>query len=214
MSKPRKGINKRFSFHTHTMANNNLPPGWGDRHNKMSEHDMKLGGMAATKFSAKNSYSDNPTVAAAGGSYNNSDQVREFYLNESLRQGDESNISLIGKNNNSNSSVPDFWESRQKEKELQAKQMGVFAKKSDQSSKQYHQPIASAQSTNGNKKVCIDEHDDDTPEPEVALVQIATHALDAVAKSLSKRKVLIPMEDRAAFAKAMKEAMDALTKQS
>mmetsp|Transcript_3094 Transcript_3094/g.4771 ORF Transcript_3094/g.4771 Transcript_3094/m.4771 type:complete len:187 (+) Transcript_3094:114-674(+) len=186
------------------MANNNLPPGWGDRHNKMSEHDMKLGGMAATKFSAKNSYSDNSTVAA-GGIYNNSDQVRDFYLNESQRQGDESN-SQMGKNS---SSVPDFWESRQKEKELQAKQMGVFAKNSDQSSKQPHQ-----QSTSGKEKVCIDGHEDDALEPEVALVQIATHALDAVAKSLSRRKVSIPMEDRASFAKAMKQAMDALANQS
>lgn len=200
------------------MANNNLPPGWGDRHNKMSEHDMKLGGMAATKFSAKNSYSNNSTVAG-GGSYNNSDQVREFYLNESQRQGDESNNSQMTGKKNNNNSVPDFWENRQKEKELQAKQMGVFAKKSDQSLKQRHQPIASAaQSTSDKKRVCIGRHDDDgdddAPEPEIALVQIATHALDAVAKSLSKRKVLIPMEDRAAFAKAMKQAMDALAKQS
>ena len=184
---------------------------------------MKLGGMAATKFSAKNSYSDNNSTVAAGGSlYNNSDQVREFYLNESQRQGDESNIShnkKMGKNNNSNSSVPDFWESRQKEKELQAKQMGVFAKNSDQSlNQQQHQPIASAQSPSDKETVCIGagrDGDDDSPEePEVALVQIATHALDAVAKSLSRRKVLIPMEDRAAFAKAMKQAMDALAKQS
>lgn len=202
------------------MSNNNLPPGWGDRHNKMSEHDMKLGGMAATKFSAKNSYSDNnnSTVAAGGSLYNNSDQVREFYLNESQRQDDESNISHNNKMGKNNSSVPDFWESRQKEKELQAKQMGVFAKNSDQSLKQQqHQPIASVQSPSDKETVCIGGHDgdDDSPEePEVALVQIATHALDAVAKSLSRRKVLIPMEDRAAFAKAMKQAMDALAKQS
>ena len=48
----------------------------------------------------------------------------------------------------------------------------------------------------------------------MALVQIATHALDAVAKSLSKKKVSIPIEDRASFAKAVKQAMDALAKQS
>eukprot|EP00984_Skeletonema_dohrnii_P003710 scaffold1280_cov117-Skeletonema_dohrnii-CCMP3373.AAC.2 len=186
------------------MANNNLPPGWGDRHNKMSEHDMKLGGMAATKF-AKNSYSDNPTSAAAvGGSYQNSDQVRDFYLNGSQKKDGESK---------SQTTTPDFWESRQKQKELQVKQMGVFAKNSDQSLKQ-HQSIESLQSTVDKEKACIDGHDDDVPEPEVALVQIATHALDALAKSLSKRKVSIPMEDRASFAKAMKKAMDALAKQS
>ena len=186
------------------MANNNLPPGWGDRHNKMSEHDMKLGGMAATKF-AKNSYSDNPTSAAAvGGSYQNSDQVRDFYLNGSQKKKDGES--------NSQTTTPDFWESRQKQKELQVKQMGVFAKNSDQSLKQ-HQSIESLQSTGVKEKACIDGHED-VPEPEVALVQIATHALDALAKSLSKRKVSIPMEDRASFAKAMKQAMDALAKQS
>ncbi len=192
------------------MANNNLPLGWGDRHNKMSEHDMKLGGMTATKFSAKNSYSDNPIAAA--GSYNNSDQVRDFYLNESQKRGN-SNDSASGELKN-DSNVPDFWESRQKERELQAKQMGVFAKNSAQTTKQHHSQTH-LQSPNGKEKECIDVQDDsDTPEPEIALVQIATHALDALAKSLSKRKVSIPMEDRASFAKAMKQAMDALAKQT
>lgn len=46
------------------------------------------------------------------------------------------------------------------------------------------------------------------------LLAHSTHALDALAKSLPKKNVAIPMEDRAAFAKAVKEAMDALAKQS
>ena len=50
---------------------------------------------------------------------------------------------------------------------------------------------------------------------EVALVQIATHTLEKMANSLEgKRNINIPMEDRAAFAKALKGAMDALAKQS
>jgi len=53
---------------------------------------------------------------------------------------------------------------------------------------------------------------------EVALVQIATHTLETMARSLSlegsKSNVKIPMEERAAFAKAVKEAMDALAKQA
>ncbi len=40
------------------------------------------------------------------------------------------------------------------------------------------------------------------------------HPHNALAKSLSKKNVAIPMEDRAAFAKAVKETMDALAKQS
>ena len=206
----------------------NLPLGWADRHNTMTEHDMKLGGMHATKFSAKNSYSshnNNSTSSASGGIYNNSDQVRQFYLNESQKQNDvgssnntTTTSSKMGKNN-----VPDFWENRQKEKQLQAKQMGVFAKQSDRSSlnqnQQQQQQSAEAttvQSTSGKETACIDGHSDENdnaPEPEVALVQIATHALDALAKSLSKKKVVIPMEDRASFAKAVKQAMDVLSKQ-
>ena len=206
----------------------NLPQGWADRHNKMTEHDMKLGGMHATKFSAKNSYSshnNNSTTSASGGIYNNSDQVRQFYLNESQKQNDvgssnnNTSSSKMGKNN-----VPDFWENRQKEKELQAKQMGVLAKQADRSSLKLQQQQQSAgtttvQSTSGKETTYIDGHNDDTNdddapgEPEVALVQIATHALDALAKSLSKKKVVIPMEDRASFAKAVKKAMDVLSKQ-
>ena len=50
---------------------------------------------------------------------------------------------------------------------------------------------------------------------EVALVQIATHTLEKMTKALEgKRTINIPMEDRAAFAKALKGAMDALAKQT
>ena len=178
------------------MTRNNLPPGWGDRHNKMSEHDLKLGGMAATKF-AKNSYSDKPVTA-----YNSSDQVRDFYLNESQ------NASKGAKNN---SNVPDFWESRQKQKELQAKQMGVFARDSVKTPAQY-QASPLQPSSNDQDRECKDGTDDsnDVAEPEVAILEIATHALETLTKSLKKRKVSIPLENRASFAKAMKNAMDAL----
>ena len=203
----------------------NLPLGWADRHNAMSEHDMKLGGMHATKFSAKNSYSshNNKSTSASGGIYNNSDQVRQFYLNESQKQNDDgssnndTSSSKMGKNN-----VPDFWENRQKEKELQAKQMGVFAKQSDRSSltskqnqQQQSAETTTVQSTSGKETTYIAGHNDDNNDdaPEVALIQIATHALNALTKSLSTKKVVIPMEDRASFAKAVKQAMDVLSKQ-
>lgn len=91
------------------------------------------------------------------------------------------------------SNVPDYWEDRQKERESQAKQMGVFAKK----------PIDGNENENGLSA-------------EVALIQIATHTLEKMTKSLEGKSnhVKIPMAERAAFAKAMKEAMDALAKQA
>ena len=33
--------------------NQNLPLGWGDRNNQMSEHDQQLGGLAANRFASK-----------------------------------------------------------------------------------------------------------------------------------------------------------------
>ena len=49
----------------------------------------------------------------------------------------------------------------------------------------------------------------------MALIQIATHTLEKVAQSLEgKNNTKIPMEERAAFAQAMKKAMNALAKQA
>lgn len=175
----------------------------------MSEHDMKLGGIAATKFSAKNSYShhhssdnsgNNSTTAKHNDRYNSSDQVRDFYLNEMKHTSAASD-----------DTVPDFWESRQKEREIQGKQMGVFAK--DTRQKQQHQVQQTPMQSMTNKEEAMTTRTS-SPEAEVLLVRVATHALDALAKSLPKNNVAIPMEDRAAFAKAVKEAMDALAKQS
>lgn len=185
-----------------------LPPLWNNRHNQMSEHDMKLGGMAATKFSAKNSYShhssdnsdNNSTAANNNDRYNSSDQVRDFYLNEMKHTSAASD-----------DTVPDFWESRQKEREIQGKQMGVFAK--DTRQQQQHQMQQTPMQSMTNKEEVTTTRTS-SPEAEVLLVRVATHALDALAKSLPKNNVAIPMEDRAAFAKAVKEAMDALAKQS
>mmetsp|Transcript_26324 Transcript_26324/g.55974 ORF Transcript_26324/g.55974 Transcript_26324/m.55974 type:complete len:139 (+) Transcript_26324:47-463(+) len=109
----------------------NLPPGWGDRKNKMSERDMKLGGIAATKFggTAKNAYE----FDSGNGGYKNDDQVRDFYLNDFQKTGSGDASSSAGAKGTNN--TPDFWEVRQKERELQAKQMGVFSKKSKDGSR-------------------------------------------------------------------------------
>ena len=90
----------------------NLPVGWGSRNNQMSEHDIKLGGIAATKFATKQNSAYEDDVS---GVYKSSDDVRQFYLQQ--------------QSTNDQSSTPDFWQERQKTKELQAQQFGVFSSK-------------------------------------------------------------------------------------
>ena len=179
---------------------NNLPVGWGDRNNKMSEKDINLGGVAATKFGgrAKNAY-DSDAAANGGDStnvdYKTSDQVREYYLNEMQKTRDSHDGASSLEVNRGSLNVPDLWGERQKEREIQAKQMGVFSKNAPD---------------NNNSKSSSHQLS-----AEVALVQIATHTLEKMTNSLEgKRNINIPMEDRTAFAKALKGAMDALAKQS
>eukprot|EP00535_Pseudo-nitzschia_heimii_P002031 CAMPEP_0197181178 /NCGR_PEP_ID=MMETSP1423-20130617/5535_1 /TAXON_ID=476441 /ORGANISM="Pseudo-nitzschia heimii, Strain UNC1101" /LENGTH=106 /DNA_ID=CAMNT_0042631373 /DNA_START=31 /DNA_END=348 /DNA_ORIENTATION=+ len=85
-----------------------LPIGWESRSNRMSEKDMKLGGIAATKFIDKRLSNNNNNNADGGGGggggvadghndvtsgsnaysgsssgiYQNSDQVRDHYLRQ------------------------------------------------------------------------------------------------------------------------------------
>ena len=75
---------------TSSSGSSGIPIGWGDRTNQMSEHDMKLGGLAANKFGskggmmmsqqAKNAYSNEDGTTATSVTYKTSDQVRDFYL--------------------------------------------------------------------------------------------------------------------------------------
>lgn len=180
-------------------SNIDLPLGWGDRNNQMSEKDIKLGGVAATKFSTRNAYGEDSTA-----SYKNSDQVREFYLN----QDDHRDMGILGSQTKNNedktSSLPAFWETRQKERDLQEKQMNVFSRQS---------PPASANAQTFQKKEKIKVDNDNQVGPEIALVKIATHTLETMAKALeTNRNIEIPLAERAAFAKAIKAAMDVLAK--
>ena len=65
---------KRLTYHDEShFLELNSPSGWENRHNIMSEHNMKLGGMAATKFmGVKNAYEGDFGVTI---DYKNSDQV-------------------------------------------------------------------------------------------------------------------------------------------
>jgi hypothetical protein len=166
----------------------NVPVGWGKRNNKMTEHDIKLGGIAASKFATKNSYD-----GASSAIYNTSDQVRDYYMDYLQQPGDE------GQQVDSSSILPDHWAARQKEQDSHGKQMGVFSR----------DPPAVVPSTP------YTDESGGVLAPEVALLQIATHTLETMAKALEhKSNVKIPMAERTAFANALKQAMDTLAKQS
>jgi hypothetical protein len=164
-----------------------LPLGWGNRNNEMSEHDMKLGGVAATKFANKNS-SASAYEGDSSGVYKSSDDVRAFYLQQQQLKEQQKQPE------NKESDLPAFWQERQKIREVEGKQ---FASS---------QPPPSEDASNKPASSSSSDHG-----PEVALVQVTTHTLEALATTLEHNLSLkIPMTERAALAQAMKRAMDAL----
>ena len=196
-----------------------LPVGWDDRHNQMSEKDIKLGGMAAKSFGGtarRNAYDNDNDSSNCG--YKTSDQVREYYLSEMQRTAGSSNSSdnhnmssgpvegVTSKSNN----LPDFWEDRQKEKELQAKQMGVFSR-NDSNDTKTDNIFSSKISTSYAKGVGTDHGGN---KAELSLVQIATHTLEKLTIALEGKEIKIPMKDRAAFAKAIQGSMNVMAKQA
>lgn len=187
-----------------------LPVGWDDRHNQMSEKDIKLGGMAAKSFGGtarRNAYDNDNDSSNCG--YKTSDQVREYYLSEMQRtaagsnNNDNHNISSGPVGVSSKSNLPDFWEDRQKEKELQAKQMGVFSRNDSNDTK-------TKISTSYAKGVGADHGGN---KAELSLVQIATYTLEKLTIALEGKEIKIPMKERAAFAKAIQGAMNVMAKQ-
>ena len=159
---------------------------------------MKLGGAAATKFNGAKSAYEQEDAGNIG--YKNSDVVRDFYLNNYRGGRDTTSVSADGVGL---SNVPDFWAERQKQRELETLQMGVFSTESTSQSTAITQA-----STKAN-----DDVRDGVLSAETALVQIATYSLEKMTKSLEGRKdVTIPVKERTEFANALKGAMDALAK--
>ena len=116
---------------------------------------------------------------------------------------------VTSKSNN----LPDFWEDRQKEKELQAKQMGVFSRNDSNDIPKTDNIFSSKISTSHEKGVEVDN--DASPfSAELALVQIATHTLEKLTIALEGKEIKIPMKDRAAFAKAIQGSMNVMAKQA
>uniref|UniRef100_A0A7R9WTK7 Uncharacterized protein n=1 Tax=Craspedostauros australis TaxID=1486917 RepID=A0A7R9WTK7_9STRA len=179
-------------------ANNDaLPLGWGDRNNQMSEHDMKLGGMAATKFAKKDTVmpTNNAYADDTSGTYKSSDQVRDFYLSKI------STTTHVA--SSASQSLPAGWESRQRSRDSEAKQYGVFSRN----------PPPVAATTAATTEVVTD--DPNFRGPEVALLQIATQTLESLTSSLqatsSKAPVALTLQEKTDFANAVKNAMAALS---
>lgn len=174
------------------MSKTSLPPGWEDRNNQMSEHAMKLGGVAATKFASKaaNAYSEGECV------YKTSDEVRDFYL----KKQDYPSIAV---NQSDNSGVPEFWEERQRTRALEEKQYGVFASKNKNKNVDDALNVSTKKHNNKEQEIYS---------PQAALVKVTTNSLETLASTFEHNPSLqVPAQDRAALAKAMKRAMDALS---
>jgi hypothetical protein len=170
------------------MSDAALPEGWENRNHELSEHDMKHGGMAANKFANKSAYGEDPTAT-----YKTSDQVREFYLNKA-HHGDDGEGDDIDQQAGPASHLPASWGARQKGQDAQAEHNESVAAPSNPPPP----PAPAAASSSGSA--------------EVALVHVATHTLNTLAATLEQHPASIPINDRHAFAEAMKRAMNAMAK--
>lgn len=199
-----------------------LPPGWGNRTNQMSEEDIKRGGVAATKFASKQNQlqqsvyndDDGSGSSAAGGvpSYKSSDDVRQLYLKRIEAEEQAAAATNVSQSAGASertaekgtSVLPSGWEDRQKAREVEAKQYGVFGRKKEGPPPP---PSASAPQKDGEKQATKL-----SSSAEEALVRVATHTLDNMAMALENNAVTLSAEDRAAFAEAMKRAMTAISR--
>lgn len=190
----------------------NTPFGWGDRQNAISEKDLQLGAAAANKFSsnkgatmANNAYDAMSTNDGSNQpvTYKTSDEVRAFYLSKIEGEHPPSFVPQSQQQQTSQSTVttPFGWEERQKARNIEAAQMGVF-------SSAPRQPAT--QSLSFPSK--IDDTNHASTSAEAALVNVATHALDTMAATLEQHPTILSPHDRAAFAAAMQRAMNALSK--
>ena len=163
-----------------------LPLGWESRNNTMSEHDIKLGGDAANKFSNKGAY------AAGNGTsegYKTSDEIRDFYFKKI-----ENTISDDSHDNkNKNDALPSGWEGRQKLREIESKY--YISNATDPSNKQIKQqrPL-------------------DKTSIETKFVKVATVTLNELAEALEDNPTAILSEkNRGEFASAMRRALNAIS---
>ena len=100
--------------------------------------------------------------------------------------------------------VPVGWEDRQRNRDVQAKQFGVFSSKNPQP--QSTAPTTLQTATNKAKPSSSNSS------AEAALVKVAATTLDTMAQCLEQNPVALSQEERAAFAAAMQRAMAAIAK--
>lgn len=174
-----------------------LPVGWGDRNNTMSEKDRKLGGDAANKFATKSM----SAYDEGGAGYKTSDEVKKFYMKQidHQQQQQQQEISVSATPSASASALPAGWEDRQKIRGVEAKQYGVFSRNPP--------PAPNATATHSTPS-----NSNSHSTAEAALVNVATTTLDAMAQSLEQNPVPLSPEQRATFAAAMQRAMGAISK--
>lgn len=196
-----------------------LPPGWGNRTNQMSEEDIKRGGVAQTKFASKQNqlqqsvYNDDDDDDAGGGmpSYKSSDDVRQLYLKRIEAEEQAAAASAAASSAASASSaLPPGWADRQRAREVEAKQYGVFGRK-----KEGPTPTVPPSSVSASSQSSLEKRSTPSSSPqsaEEALVRVATHTLDNMASALENNAVTLSAGDRAAFAEAMKRAMEAISR--
>ena len=183
----------------------NLPIGWEDRNNQMSEHDLKLGGDAANKFAAKSaSVYHQQQQDGLRVEYQNSEQVKAFYMKKIEQEEKQSNSAT-----STSTTTPMGWESRQAQRAVQAKQFGVFSSKNGGiSTANTDIQASSSNDDNNNKKGTNTEQ---RRPPEALLVDVATHSLNAMSEALTQNPTIaFSAEERAAFAQAMQRAMQAI----
>ena len=200
-----------------------LPIGWENRSNRMSEKDMKLGGIAATKFIDKSL--SNPTAEAStansnaysgstSGIYQNSDQVREHYLRQIEMQQQQQDDSPFSSSNHhasqNTTTTPMFWKERQQMRRLEAE--GFRNQDAEKSTKTSVAPFSGSISASSLTQTTTSTGSSNCPSAHTALVKVATHTLESLADVLEAEasNVEIAMQDRAAFAKAIQRAMQAL----
>lgn len=185
-----------------------LPFGWEDRHNTMSEKDMALGGAAATKFAdKKSSYSSVYQNNDGDLTYKSSDDVRAHYLKQMEIRNNNNNISAE-QSATQNDSVPIGWNQREKAKEVEAAQYGAFSSSTSSTAPSMTTHCAAKNIINYAKQSSSSAS---SSTAEVALVQVTTNSLDALASVLEgKEGIDIPSEERSKFAAAIKRAMDAM----
>lgn len=162
---------------------------------------MALGGAAATKFASKGG-SGGGAYQDGDFSYKTSQDVRDYYFKQIESASGASACVAEG---SVDTALPIGWRAREKEREIIAKQQGVFAARSPSGAgKNCSEPCTSVKASSGGTI---------SGQAHIALLQVTTNSLEALASVLeSDDGTSLPVEERSKFASAMKRAMDALAK--